>query len=252
MTCHTTGMYSVGYYFSVLNVHSVLFVLFISIIFPYCVTTPSTVHIVHIFIVTQSRFIQILQHLQTMPPNQWRWAPLFIFERPDRAALHNALILHQYNFDLHIANSAQSLSQASFGSEFKSSSDLEELLCNHLFWTCLKDLLDNGTTFPLIPIDESTRKENLDYYQNRGNHQFTTKYKEKLDVIITEDTECGFYSMQNFFWCSCRQVKEGKYYSMQRQLKRSNAWNMLINSLNWNIHHGAWINISCHLKWPLH
>ncbi len=109
-----------------------------------------------------------------------------------QAAQHNASILQAYNFDVHAEILAQSPSKVSFGSEFRKSSDLMKLLSSNLFWPCLRELLDNGATFPLSSIDDITRKEGLDFHFNRGNHQSTVKYQNALDKAIAEDIIRGF------------------------------------------------------------
>jgi hypothetical protein len=80
-----------------------------------------------------------------------------------------------------------SLSQVSFGSEFRKSSELMELLHSHPFWPRLRHILDNGATFLLSSIDDDTRQENINFHLNRGNHQSSVKYQVALDKAITED-----------------------------------------------------------------
>jgi hypothetical protein len=118
--------------------------------------------------------------------------PLFIFERSTQAAMHNAAILKRFNFDLKAAILAQSPSQVSFGSEFRDSCQLQELLQDHPFWKKLKDILDNGATFPLNPIDDASRKSDLEFHADQGNHKSTIKFKEPLDLAISEDVLRGF------------------------------------------------------------
>jgi len=87
--------------------------------------------------------------MEDPPQNQ----PQFIFQRSKEVAYHNALILQQHNFNLDAAIRAQKGSQVYYGSELKSSSQLQELLEHHPHWTHLKKILNDGATFPLIPID---------------------------------------------------------------------------------------------------
>jgi hypothetical protein len=110
----------------------------------------------------------------------------FRFERNQSTALHNVTILEQYNYDLNRIITIQHPSPISYGSEFKSSSDLRELLQHHPHWTHLKDMLNNGATFPLLPISQQEWNIDLEY------HKSTTKYKTMPDPIITEDVQRGF------------------------------------------------------------
>jgi len=58
-------------------------------------------------------------------------------------------------------------SPLSFGSEFKLSIELEELLQNHP-WSYLKDILDNGARCPLHPNQNEDRDMDLDFHLERG------------------------------------------------------------------------------------
>ncbi len=88
----------------------------------------STTIYTHHTTVTQSRFVQIIRELQ-QNVSQPMSNPSFQFERSPSAALHNANILRLHNFDWNVVISAHHPGQISHGSEFQSSSDLEEL-CN--------------------------------------------------------------------------------------------------------------------------
>jgi hypothetical protein len=116
----------------------------------------------------------------------------FRFERSQEAVLHNAALLRLYNFDLNKIIVSLHPSQLSYGSEFRNSSELEELLQHHPHWSHLKDILDNGATFPLFPISSEERKNDLHFHLTRGNHKSTMKYKSAMDTSITEDVVCGF------------------------------------------------------------
>ncbi len=118
--------------------------------------------------------------------------PLFIFKRCPNAAAHNAKILEEHNFQLDSIIKTQHPSQISYGSEFRSSIDLEELLRNHPLWPKLQDILDNGASFPLEPISDKDREEDLDFHSTRGNHKSTMKYFDIINNIVTEDIERGF------------------------------------------------------------
>ncbi len=44
-----------------------------------------------------------------------------------------------------------------------------ELLQHHLRWIHLKDILDNGATFPLLPISQQERNIDLEFHLNTFN-----------------------------------------------------------------------------------
>jgi hypothetical protein len=142
--------------------------------------------------VTQERFIQIIQELQNYnnPPTNQNL--LFRFENSTEAALHNAIVLEQYNFNVNDAITAQDNSQVMFGSEFKHPTFLEELLHDHPNWKHLKQILLFGATFPLKPISDKDRMLDLDYHFQRGNHKSAIDHKTILDKLIDEDITRGF------------------------------------------------------------
>jgi hypothetical protein len=72
-----------------------------------------------------ARFIQIIQDIQSSTDTTTR-PPLFIFEYSQEAALHNAIVLENYNFDVNKALRAQENSQVAYGSEFRPPSTLKE------------------------------------------------------------------------------------------------------------------------------
>jgi len=137
------------------------------------------------------KFAELLSALHSKPPtfmNKVR----FTFERSKAAAVHNAKILEEFDFDLEKSILSMHPSPISFGSEFKSSRDLEELLQQHPHWPHIKDVLDKGTSFPLLPISEEDRTKDLDYHLGRGNHKSASKLKEMLDPLISEEIQRGF------------------------------------------------------------
>ncbi len=118
--------------------------------------------------------------------------PAFIFKKCRLAADHNARVLESHGFDLNTAIKSQHPSQISYGSEFRSPDTLHALLFNHPLWPRLKLILDNGASFPLEDISDSTRSTDLIFHQERGNHKSLTKFTNFIDSIIIEDIERGF------------------------------------------------------------
>ncbi len=117
---------------------------------------------------------------------------MFRFENTTEAAHHNAIVLEQYNFDLNKAILAQNSSQVMYGSEFKHPRLLEKILHDHPNWQHLKQILLFGATFPLNPISEKDRHDDLTYHLNRGNHKSALDNKHILDKLIEEDITRGF------------------------------------------------------------
>jgi hypothetical protein len=104
----------------------------------------------------------------------------------------NASILEKYNYDLNSIITSSHPSPISCSSEFKPSSDLQEILQHHPNWPHLEIILDKGATFPLRPISQQDRITDLNFHLERGNHKSTLKFKKMLDPIISEDVNRGF------------------------------------------------------------
>jgi hypothetical protein len=109
------------------------------------------------------------------------------FAKSREASVQNAKILEKFEYDLGKLIASVHPSPLSFGSEFKSSTDLDELLHIHPYWSKLKDILNNGAKFPLLLISKKYREMDLDFHLNRGNHKSVEKLKEMMDPLVEED-----------------------------------------------------------------
>jgi hypothetical protein len=83
-------------------------------------------------------------------------------------------------------------SQVSFGSEFRPTSDLKELLSGHPYWNTLQEILDNGATFPLRPISKDLREKDIIFHRDRGNHKSALRHEKAIDSIILDDIQRGY------------------------------------------------------------
>jgi antitoxin component of MazEF toxin-antitoxin module len=119
-------------------------------------------------------------------------SPLFIFELSRDTALHNAIVLEQFNFNIDKVIKAQLNSQVQFGPGFKNSKNLQELLEHHPHWRQLKAILHNSATFPLNQISQEDRLVDNIFHRNRGNHKSTVKNREKMKQNIIDDISRGF------------------------------------------------------------
>ena len=103
----------------------------------------------------------------------------FKFEMSALAAEHNWKILSQYE-NLGEAIEADNSSPLQYGSEFKHTSDLSPLLCHHPLWPRLKSILERGVVFPLTPITEQERSEDLKAAITFGNHKGASEHSSLL------------------------------------------------------------------------
>ena len=118
--------------------------------------------------------------------------PNFKFEVSEEAALFNWNLLQSNNFNFNNLLNQEKKSVTSYGSEFKNSSQLNDLLKSHPQWLDLKDKLNNGSSFPLEEIQEDLRANNIDAAFERGNHKSAIKYEEFLAKAIEKETKKGW------------------------------------------------------------
>jgi hypothetical protein len=114
------------------------------------------------------------------------------FEQSREAALHNAIILDSFNFDVNKSIRAQQGSQVFYGSEFKDPSMLQELLEHHPHWGSLQKILQHGANFPLLPLDPENHQKDLLFHREHGNQNSADKQCDKLDMIISNEIQQGF------------------------------------------------------------
>ena len=109
------------------------------------------------------------------------------------AAEKNYMILmHKFGGDLHEALRAQQGSPLQYGSEFKPVSILAPIFENHPTWNKIKNLLTEGSTWPLSPIDEHDRLLDIDDALAFGNHKGANQQPELLRKLINDDVTRGF------------------------------------------------------------
>jgi hypothetical protein len=124
--------------------------------------------------ISKSRFAMIVSNLSktnspTMNP------PLFIFKMCHAAAVYNAKVLADHNFNLNTIIEKQHPSQISYGSKFCHPDLLEELLFHHPYWPRLKSIFLNGAFFPLEDISDSDHDQDLVFHSSHGNHKSASK-----------------------------------------------------------------------------
>jgi hypothetical protein len=141
--------------------------------------------------ISELDFITAIAELSSKPPPS-KNPPLFIFKRCPLAALHNAKILEDHNYNLDSVIRKQHPSQISYGSEFKPSRELEMILEDHPLWDLLKEILDNGASFPLLPLNDNDHQIDLEFHSSRGNHKSSKRFHDIISKIITEDIEKGY------------------------------------------------------------
>jgi hypothetical protein len=113
------------------------------------------------------------------------------FERTMEAATKNTMLLHTLNFDVEKATQSTPNTILSYGSEFRPTHIIKPLLQYHPQWPIVESIINNGANYPLIPITEKDRINDIEYMINRGNHQSTkpTENKAALDKAFDKEVK---------------------------------------------------------------
>ena len=101
-------------------------------------------------------------------------------------------MLKKINFSLEATINASKNSPISYGSEFRSTSVLSSLLSHHPQWALFKNLLNNGSLWPLSKISEEHRLAAVNEAFKFGNHKGATQNQDLLKSLIEEDVTHGF------------------------------------------------------------
>ena len=134
-----------------------------------------------------SDLITILQRIAELPCRQPS-KPLFAFEFNLEAANKTfILLMRTFGGDLSKALLAQSDSPLGYGSEFKPIEMLELIFRNHPSWSRMKQVLKNGSKWPLQPLDEDDRIKDVEEALIFGNHKGTVKQQDLLVKLVTDD-----------------------------------------------------------------
>lgn len=116
-----------------------------------------------------STFVQKLQKIiqskcPSMAPIPWK------FERSISAAMNNYELINKFNGNLEQLFSTLPHSVTHYGSEFRPSLILEDLLLGHPKWEKFKNVISHGVIYPSDPINEKQRLSYIKYMSQGGNH----------------------------------------------------------------------------------
>jgi len=132
-----------------------------------------------------SALITILQQIAALPCRQ-PLKPLFAFKFSLEAANKNFILLRRkFGGDLSKALLAKSDSPLGYGSEFKPIETLELIFRNHPSWSQMKEVLTHGSEWPLQPLDEDDRINDVEEALLFGDHKGTVKQQDLLVKLVT-------------------------------------------------------------------
>ena len=127
--------------------------------------------------VSEEQFMQIIAGLHTYK-EPTKKTPLFKFEWSKEAAQLNALILETFEYNIDASIRSQMERQVLYGSEFKPPHLPQELLNHHPHWENLQELLSNGATFPVLPIEKESHFA--------GSHLLPRSWQPQIIILTPE------------------------------------------------------------------
>ena len=95
--------------------------------------------------------------------------------------------MHKYNKDLSKAIADQLNSPLGYGSEFFPTNTLEVLFSRHPNWTRMKNILENGSAWPLEKLEESKRETDMKESLSFGNHKGAVRNPNFLRKLIEKE-----------------------------------------------------------------
>jgi hypothetical protein len=99
------------------------------------------------------------------------------------------MLLHSLNFDVEKATQSTKNTILSYGSEFRPTPIIKHVLQYHPNWNEVESIINKGANYPLRPITEEDRLEDIQYMINRGNHQSTKPTENKAALNKAFDKE---------------------------------------------------------------
>jgi hypothetical protein len=117
---------------------------------------------------------------------------VFQFHLNQEAAIHNALVLRRYDFDLERAITADGSSPLKYGSEFRPKSILAPLLSQHPNWKYMGELFDDGCSFIAPELSETDRQRQLELALIFGNHKGASQKQEQMQKLLNDDVIHGY------------------------------------------------------------
>ena len=138
-----------------------------------------------------SKFLRALLKLLTSSSKMVK--PKVRFDICMAAAEENFRLLKTNKFNLDkLLNIEGETSVTSYGSEFKTVQELDELFNNHPRWPALRSRLSTGSSWKMMQMDEPTRNKDLEEAINRGNHKSADRNAQYLSSALEKEIKKGW------------------------------------------------------------
>ena len=100
--------------------------------------------------------------------------------------------MNKYEKDLSKAIAAEFNSSLGYGSEFIPTNNLDVLISRHPNWTRIKNILENGSLWPLEELEQIKRETDMKEALYFGNHKGAVRNPILLRKLIEKDVVHGY------------------------------------------------------------
>jgi hypothetical protein len=139
-----------------------------------------------------TNLMDIIRTIKTMPPRH-PTQPEFTFDLTPEAAAKNYLVLmKKYNVNLGASLEAQRNSIVGYGLEFRDIDTLQKIFGWHPNWMRMSKILENGSEWPLEPLNEELICNDVDAALAFGNHKGASLQPELLQKLVSKDVHFGY------------------------------------------------------------
>jgi hypothetical protein len=139
-----------------------------------------------------TNLMDIIRAINTMPlcrPTQ----PEFTFNlMPEAAAKNYPVLMKKYNGDLGASLEAQHNSIVGYGLEFRDVDTLQKIFGWHPNLTRMSKILESGSGWPLEPLNEELRHNDVDATLAFGNHKGVSLQPELLQKLVSKDVHFSY------------------------------------------------------------
>ena len=102
------------------------------------------------------------------------------------------ILSQKFKLDLEAAIQAQSNSILGYGSEFRPVHSLKRLLHKHPLWSKFEKMLTVGADYPLEPMSEEDRLQDITDAMERGNHKSAKQKHQVLETKLFDEVRHGW------------------------------------------------------------
>jgi hypothetical protein len=139
-----------------------------------------------------TNLMDIIHAIKTMPPFHPTQHEFMFNLTPEAAAKNYLVLMKKYNGNLGASLEPQRNSIDGYGLEFRDIDILQKIFGRHSNWTRMSKILENGSEWPLKPLDKELTCNDVDAALAFGNHKGASLQPELLQKLVSKDVHFGY------------------------------------------------------------